>query len=84
MIGTLNIRNPRNMVARNQYASESISLDNGAYSGPSFSMPSSAGVRRTTDNEEEPGNVQVQPREAQPLNEPYDTEERMLRQREYT
>ena len=85
MISTLNVRNPNNMVAGNQYALESISLDNGAYSGPSFSMPSSAGVRRSADDEEEPNNVQLnQPREAQPLNEHYDTEERMLHKREYT
>ena len=87
MIGTLNVRNPHNMVARNQYASESISLDNGAYSGPSFSMPSSAGVRHSTNNEEELENVQAQqqnPGEALPFNDPYDTEERMLHARVYT
>ena len=83
---TLNLRNPQSTPAHNQYANESISLDNGSYSGPSFSMPSSAGVERSL-NEEDEEYIRAQQQnanEAPPLNAPDDTESRYLHTRVLT
>ena len=74
------------MPALYQYGLESISLGSETYSGSSFSMPNSAGVRRSTDDEEDEENMQTQQNASGtlPLNEPDDTEERMLHSRVYT
>ena len=86
MQGILHLRNPPNTPAHNQYVNESISLDNGSYSGPSFSMPSSAGFQRSLSEEDEEY-IQAQQRtarEAPPLNSPDDIESKLLQTRVLT
>ena len=74
MLGILHLRNFCNMAARVRYDHESISLNHGSYTGPSFSIPSSAGIQISLNEEQDHVHAQQNVREARPLNQPDDIE----------
>ena len=84
MIGILHLRNFHNMTGHVPYNHESISLNHGSSNGSSFSMPSSAGVQRSLNEEQDYAYVQQNVREARSLHLPDDTENRYLHTRVYT
>ena len=81
MLGILHVRNFHNLAARVRYDLESISLNHGSYTGPSFSIPSSAGVQISLNEEQDIAPVH---QNVSPLNQPDDIESRYLHTRVYT
>ena len=84
MLRILQLRNFHNMAGHVRYDHESISLNYGSYNGPSFSMPSSAGVQISLNEEEDHVHAQRNVGDESPTTQPDDTELRYLHTKVYT
>ena len=81
ILSTVHVRTPNNMAANQQHRQESISLNSGSHSVQSSSMPSSAGVQMSPNEEEEEYAIAQHVAEAPPVNGPDDTESRYIHPR---